>query len=156
MAYMIDDIQKTALACANEEIYFDALWHDLLERMLLYWHADIKMNLWEATNVMLNSAGYQYGRGWFVTKEYDFWYKYENDDCLNVPPISPHIVIGVAVGLNFRKERAFKMTIAVFETINYWCNFTDPLRITLTREDLLQTLINGRIHIDWNSYKFNL
>lgn len=109
------------------------------------------MNLWEATDVMLNSTGYQHGRGWFVRKDYNFWYKYENDTYLNFPFNIAHRTIG----LNLRKERAFKMTIAVFETINYWCYYTDPLRITLTREDLLNKLINGSIYIDWNSYKFN-
>ena len=144
-------LQKTAIACANKTIYFDALWHELLESMLKYWRAEIKMDLWDATKVMLNSAGYHYGRGWIITANYDLWYKYENDGFPS----------GILQVINpcfhpFVKERAFKMTIAVFETINYWCYYTDPLRITLTKEELLNTLKYGRIHIAWNSYKFNL
>lgn len=33
---MHEEIQKTAVMSANKEIYFDELWHDLLERMLQY------------------------------------------------------------------------------------------------------------------------
>lgn len=84
-----EEIQKTAAMSANKGIYFDDLWHDLLERLLEYWHADIKMNLWQATDVMLNSAGYQHGRGWFVTKDYVFGYKYEYDDMNILPGILP-------------------------------------------------------------------
>lgn len=47
MAYMIDVIQKTAIACANKEIYIDGLWHDLLELMLHNWHANIRIELWD-------------------------------------------------------------------------------------------------------------
>lgn len=150
---MLEDIQKTAIACAKQEINFDALWHELLERMLKYWRADIKMDLWDATQVMLNSAGYYYGRGWIVTANYDLWYKYENDG-LNILPGILQVINPCA--LPFTKERAFKMTIAVFETINYWCYHTDPLRITLTKEGLRDILMHAKIHIDWDSYKISL
>lgn len=150
---MHEDIKKTAIACASKGSHFDALWHELLERMLNHWQADIQMDLWDATKVMLHCAGYYNDSDWRVTNNYDLWYQYENDASNIKSNYRVFPVINSCLPL-FCQERAFKITIAVFETINYWCYYTNPVRITLTEENLIQTLKYGNIHIKWDSYKY--
>lgn len=53
------------------------------------------------------------------------------------------------------KKRIFIMTIAVFETINYWY-WHDPPTIIFNREYLIDVLENGITHIDWTSYQERL
>lgn len=45
------------------------------------------------------------------------------------------------------------MTIAIFETINYWCWHDAPVQISFDSEGLKEVLRYGSINIDWNSYK---
>ena len=138
-----DEIQKTASMSANKGSHFDAIWHGLLERLLRHWKADVQMDLWEATDVMLSSAGYFYESDWHdihPSTNYDLWYKCEEDS--------------LSLGLMWNRNIvAYKMTIIVFETINYWCWHESPRNITFSRENLKRILRNGNIYIDWNSYQ---
>ena len=141
-----EEIQKAALMSANKGSHFDAIWHGLLERLLQHWEADVQMDLWEATNLMLRSAGYFYESDWHdihPSMNYELWYKYEEDS------------LSLLTGLIWnRKDVVYKMTIAVFETINYWCWHESLLNITFNREELKRTLRYGSICIDWNSYQY--
>jgi hypothetical protein len=71
-----EEIQKAALMSANKGSYFDAIWYGLLERLLQHWEADVQMDLWEATNLMLRSAGYFYESDWHdihPSMNYELW-----------------------------------------------------------------------------------
>lgn len=143
-----DAIQTTALECASKGSHFDALWHELLKVVLSNWEVDIKMDLWEATYLMLRCAGYYYDNDWrdtHPTNKYEFWYKYEDDESIEIPIIS----------CKKRNYIAFIMTIAVFETINYWCCHNSPLAIMLNSENLYNVMKSGIINIDWDSYSYD-
>lgn len=142
-----DAIQTTALECASKGSHFDALWYELLEVVLSNCKVDINMDLWEATYLMLRCAGYYYDNDWrdtHPTNNYEFWYKYENDESIEIPIIS----------CKNRNYIAFRMTIAMFETINYWCCHNRPLAIMLNSENLYNVMKNGRINFDWDSYRY--
>ena len=133
-----EQIRETAIMCANKGSHFDGLWQQQLESLLHYWKANIKMDLNGATNVMLKSAGYNYNTDWLVSnKDYFFWYKYKSDGLFKPPfPLDPV------------KSRTYRMTIAVFETINYWCEKNYPTPIDFTKESLLDVLMHGHKHFD--------
>ena len=139
-----DMIQATASQCAAKGSHFDALWHELLDKILSHWGAKIEIDLWDATKILLESAGYYFDTDWRDThpcSNYDFWYKYKND-------------ISALQILN-RQYIVFRMTVAVFETINYWCWHNAPLQITFNKDNLCNVLKNGNIAIDWAAYKFD-
>lgn len=139
-------IQETAQGSANKGSHFDAIWHGLLERLLQHWEADVQMDLWDATNLMLSSAGYFWESDWHdihPSTNYDLWYKYEGESW----------DLFTRLTLN-RQYVAYKMTIAVFETINNWCRHESPLKIAFNREGLKRTLRYGNICIDWDSYQY--
>lgn len=48
------------------------------------------------------------------------------------------------------------MTIAVFETINYWCSYWYYAPISFNRDSLIDVLENGSISINWASYQLQL
>lgn len=132
-----DDIKQTAEACSRKGTHFDALWHEQLERLLKYWNANIRMDLWDATKVILNSAGYHYDIDWNVTNgDYVFWYKYKYSfGSFFINPI---------------RDRAYKMTIAVFETINHWCQQKSPIKVDFNKDELLNVLMHYEIHLEFD------
>lgn len=97
-------------------------WHDFLFAILKNWNADIQMDLHEAVVIMLSATGL--------------------DESINYKGFSfytPLIRMGIKLKINFWfklpselhrlpqeeqcKRRIFMTTIAVFETINYWCSY---------------------------------
>ncbi len=47
------------------------------------------------------------------------------------------------------------MTIAVFETINYWFWYDHNISIVFNKETLSHALECGKIYIDWDSYVYD-
>lgn len=50
-------------------------------------------------------------------------------------------------------KRLYYITIAIFETINYWCWNDAPVQITFESDGLKRVLRYRNINIDWNSYE---
>lgn len=122
---------------------FPTIWHDFLDVLLHQWNADIKMDLKNATNTMIVSAGYCYGDGISIvpTNNNDFWFKW-----------SPTFRI-FSLPSTIEKSISFKVTIAVFETINDWCASEYPNPILFNDENLREKLKYHQVNIDWDSYK---
>ena len=139
-----DLVQKTALQSASKGSHFDALWHESIAQLLSKWNAEIKMDLWDATEIMLRSAGYYYAIDWVdthPTTNYDLWYKCEEDLSEAFEVSMPFLPVPTK-SIASSSFIAFRMTIAVFETINHWCNQESPSPIVFDKEHLCNTLKN--------------
>lgn len=115
-------------------------WLDFLTRLLQHWNATIDMDLRNATDVMIESVGYQCADGMNVLplSYNDFWYRWWSD-----VSSFPFLVSTIS----------FKITIAVFETINDLCASEYPNAIIFNKANLQDKLRNHAVSIDWNSYK---
>lgn len=126
-------------------------WHDFLLSILTNWDADIQMDLHEAVVIMLSAAGLNESANY---KEFSFY------TSLMRMGIKPKINFWFKLPTELQrlpqeeqyKKRIFMMTIAVFETINYWCSYY-WYHIVFNRESLIDVLENGSICIDWTSYQ---
>lgn len=108
---------------------------------MYHWKAEIKMNLYEAVDHIADVCGYTtVGRDHFFSDNYGFWFilsdQYKN--------------LGVD---DSRAKGHYYMTIAIFETINYWCWHDAPNAIIFDFQGLQQALKYGNIQIDWDSYE---
>lgn len=130
-------------------------WHDFLLSILKKWDADIQMNLNDAVIIMLSAAGldksinykgfsyYTLLMKFGIKLKIDFWFKLPTELQM-LPQEVQH------------KKRIFMMTIAVFETINYWCSYWYYAPISFNRDSLIAVLENGSISINWESYQLQL
>ena len=135
------ELQMCALRCVMGHAPIHDEWNDILSSILQNWDADVKMSPYEAVDYMMTICGYGYlGEETIELDESDFWFL-QPEQCL-------------ALGLEESKsKRLYYITIAIFETINYWCWHDAPVQITFDSEGLKGGLRYGRINIDWNSYK---
>lgn len=129
-------------------------WYDFLLTILKNWNADIQMDLHDTVVIMLSAAGldesinykgfsyYTLLMKFGIKLKIDFWFKLPSE-----LQRLPHEVQ--------YKKRIFMMTIAVFETINYWCWYNSPI-VTFNRKSLIDVLENGSISINWTSYQLQL
>lgn len=145
-----EKLKHVAQQCA-EGADIHIAWHDFLYSILKEWNANIQMDLHDAVVIMLWATGLNR----FTFRDYlrylvllgvmqnkngiNFWFK--------IPTEMQELPSEMR-----RKKRIFMMTIAVFETINYWCWY-DSSFISFNRESLIDVLENGFIHIDWTSYQ---
>lgn len=138
------ELQMTALNCAHACASVQDEWNDMLSTILHNWDAEIKMSQFEAVDYMMNVCGYGYfGKDTIGIDTSDFWFlqseqyknlKLEGSKC----------------------KRLYYVTIAVFETVNYWCWHDSPVPITFDSKGLKEVLAFGNIRIDWDSYeKYN-
>lgn len=146
-------LKHVAQQCA-EGADIQTVWHDFLYSILEEWNADIQMNLCDAVAIMLSATGLN-----------------ESIICRGFMDYVRHMLLGVKrneKGIAFwfklpaeiqmfpqkmqHKKRVFMMTVAVFETINYWC-WHDSVSISFNGESLIDVLENGSIHVDWASYQ---
>lgn len=134
------ELQKCALRCAKEHAPIHNEWNDMLSFILYNWDADVKKNLYEAVDYMMTICGYgSLGEEIIGHDEHDFWFlQSEQYKALDLD--------------ESKNKRLYYMTIAIFETINYWCWHNAPLQITFNFEGLKGALRHGSICIDWNSY----
>lgn len=135
------ELQKCALRCAKGYAPIHEEWNDMLSSILHNWDADVKMSPYEAVDYMMTICGYSYlGEETIELGESDFWFL-QSEQCKTL-------------GLEESKsKRLYHMTIAIFETINYWCWHDAPVQIAFDSEGLKEVLRYGNIHIDWNSYE---
>lgn len=135
------ELQKCALRCAKGLAPIHDEWNDMLSSILQNWDADVKMSPYEAVDYMMAVCGYGYlGEETIVYDEPNFWFLQSEQ--------------WKALGLEESKDkRLYYITIAIFETINYWCWHDAPVQITFDPEGLQGVLRYGSISIDWNSYK---
>ena len=135
------ELQKCALRCAKGLAPIHDEWNDMLSSILHNWEADVKMSPYEAVDYMMTVCGYGYlGEETIELNKSDFWFL-QSEQCKTL-------------GLDESKsKRLYYITIAIFETINYWCWHDAPVQITFDSEGLQGVLRYGRINIDWNSYK---
>lgn len=130
-------------------------WRDFLFAILKNWNADIQMDLHDAVAIMLSAAGldesikykgfsfYSFSMGLGFRPNIDFWFK--------LPAELQRLPQEVQY-----KKRIFMMTVAVFETINYWCSYWYYAPISFNRDSLIAVLENGSISINWESYQLRL
>ena len=140
-----------ALQCADGTDIQTA-WHNFLLSILTNWDADIQMDLHDAVVIMLSAAGlnesvnykgfsfYTLPMRLGIKLKINFWFKLPTE--LQWLPQEEQY-----------KKRIFMMTIAVFETINYWCSYY-WYHIVFNRESFIGVLENGSISIDWTSYQW--
>ena len=140
-----------ALQCADGADIQTA-WYDFLLSILKNWNADIQMDLHEAVVIMLSAAGLDEsindnGFSFYaslmrmgIKLKINFWFKLPTE--LQLLPQEEQY-----------KKRIFMMTIAVFETINYWCWYY-WYHIVFNSKSLIDVLENGSISIDWTSYQW--
>ena len=135
------ELQKCAFSCAKGLAPIHDGWNDMLSSILHNWDADVKMSPYEAVDYMMTVCGFSYlGEETIELDESDFWFL-QSEQCK-------------ALGLEESKsKRLYYITIAIFETINYWCWHDAPVQITFDSEGLIEVLRLGNIHIDWNSYE---
>ena len=135
------ELQKCALRCAKGIAPIHDEWNDMLSSILHNWDADVKMNTYEAVDYMMTVCGYGYlGEEILGHDEPDFWFlQSEQYRTLDLE--------------ESKSKRLFYITIAIFETINYWCWHDAPVQITFDSEGLQGVLRYGSINIDWNSYE---
>lgn len=128
-------IEQTAIQCTKmPKKGIDLKWYRLLDSVLTHWEANVRMDLWDAVKIMKQSA---------EGKNYVFWYS-------KMHPVSRW---RAAFFPSYRAYVMYKRTIAIFETINYWCHYEDPISINFNQESLLDVLEKGRIAIEWNDYQ---
>lgn len=149
-----ESLRDMALQCADEADIHIA-WHNFLFAILKNWNADIQMNLHDAVAIMLSAAGldesikykgfsfYTFSMGLGIRPKIDFWFK--------LPAELQRLPQEVQY-----KKMIFMMTIAVFETINYWCSYWYYAPISFNRDSLIDVLENGSISINWESYQLQL
>lgn len=125
---------------------FITIWQDFLDVLLHRWNADIKMNLHDATVTMIECAGYCYGDGISIvpTNGNDFWFEFET-------------ILGIfGIPSPIEKRISYKVTIAVFETINDWCASEYPNTILFNDKNLREKLKYHQVYIDWDSYELSI
>ena len=135
------ELQKCALRCAKGLAPIHDEWNDMLSFILYNWDVDVKMSPYEAVDYMMTICGYgSLGEEIIGHDEHDFWFlQSEQYKALDLD--------------ESKNKRLYYMTIAIFETINYWCWHDAPVQITFDSEGLKEVLRYGNIHIDWNSYE---
>ena len=135
------ELQKCALRCAKGLAPIHDEWNDMLSSILHNWDVDVKVSPYKAVDYMMTVCGYGYlGEEIIGHDEPIFWFL-QSEQCK-------------ALTLDESKsKRLYYMTIAIFETINYWCWHDAPVQITFDSEGLKEVLRYGSINIDWNSYE---
>ena len=135
------ELQICALRCVMVHALIHDEWNDMLSSILQNWDADVKLCPYEAVDYMMTICGYGYlGEKNVVLYESDFWLL-QSEQCKT---------LGLEESKN---KRLYYITIAIFETINYWCWHDAPVQITFNSEGLKEVMRYGNIHIDWNSYE---
>lgn len=140
-------MQNCAHRCAKGLAPIHDKWNCMLSSILHNWDADVKMSPYEAANHMMTVCGYGYwGEETIVQDKSEFWFlKSEQCKALDLE--------------DSKSKRIYCMTIAIFETINYWCWHNAPVQITFDSEGLQGVLRYGSINIiniDRNSHEISM
>lgn len=111
----------------------DEPWLRLLEYILRSWNVMVQCDLSEAVEIMRHSVEVELP---------EFWYCAE----LQREPNRNGTIS------SFSNIEIYRITIALFETINYWCSYDANAGVVLSQETLRDVLKNGKIAIDWEKY----
>lgn len=138
------ELQRTAIHCAHGHGLVQDEWNEMLSSILHNWDADIKMSQFEAVDYMMNVCGYGYfGEDTIGIDTSDFWFL-QSEQYKNLKLEGS------------KGKRLYYVTIALFETINYWCWHGAQVSNTFDSKRLMKVLAFGNIGIDWYSYeKYN-
>lgn len=131
---LLRNAQYCALVHGGGECFW-ANWLDMLSNILHHWSVAVKMDKNHAIGYMIEVSGVWHE----PSNNCDFWFLNSLDYqelCANGP----------------QWNRVYYVTIAVFETLNYWCWHSAPLSITLNADILAKILKKGKIHIDFSAY----
>ena len=134
------ELQKWAFRCALGLVPIQDAWSYMLSSILNNWKVYIRMSLDEAVYYMMNVCGYSiFGEEIIASENSEFWFLYsEKYKTLHTD--------------ESKGIRLYYLTIAIFESINYWCWHDAPVQITFDFEGLKDVLRYGDIQIDWDSY----
>ncbi len=139
------ELLKVARSIAvNGSHSIPSVWKRFLTTLLHQWDANVAIDLDYATTIMIESAGYCYGDGIssIPSLSHNFWYSW-----------SPTLDLPLIVVVPFYNYISFKVTIAMFETINDWCAAEAPNAIVFNESNLRRTLKNNQVNINWDIYK---
>lgn len=139
------ELLKVARSIAvNGSHSIPSVWKCFLTKLLHQWDANVAIDLDYATTIMIESAGYCYGDGIspIPSLSHDFWFSW-----------SPTLDLPLIVVVPFYNYISFKVTIAMFETINDWCATEAPNAIVVDESSLRRALRNNRVNINWDIYK---
>ena len=122
-----------------------SVWKSFLTQLLHQWDANVAIDLGYATAIMIESAGYCYGDGIspIPSLSHDFWYSWSPTLDLPLNMVMPFF-------LNFI---SFKVTIAIFETINDWFLSKHSNSIIFNEINLKEMLKYHKVNINWQQYK---
>ncbi len=133
------ELSKVARHCAAicyNSNYLREKWSDMLSHILSNWDVSVEMDLHEAIKYMMDVSGVCDS---IPSPNCNFWFLNSLDYqelCANGP----------------QWNRVYYVTIAMFETLNYWCWHSAPLSITLNADTLTTVLKEGEIYIDFSAY----
>lgn len=134
------ELQKTAIRCTNNSDVIHDEWNNMLSSILNNWDADVKMSLFDAVDYMMSVCGYDYfGKELLFSDKSNFWFLQSEQ----------YRTLGLD---ELKNKRLYCVTIAIFESINYWCWHDSPVQVTFSFEELKNVLKHGNIVIDWSSY----
>lgn len=133
----IFDIAKS---CAEGED-IEMCWGDLLSRMLNHWKAEVQMDLNDAISICLYATG--------IKEEDSFVPCHFNS--IDSPHCIQNMKFWYCDKSPIRAMKIYRITVALFESINYWCWHDAPLPITFCLSELVNCL-NSPICLEWEKY----
>lgn len=134
-----EHFRDVACQCILKPEDLAAIWCDCLSFILDNWHANIQIDLNEAIDICLSATEIKVFPHLSLTERNEFWLKLP-EELYNLPKGIQQMGI------------IYMTTIAVFETINYWCWHDAPVSVTFDKNNLLSVLANGNMDIDWSNY----
>lgn len=135
------EIAQSAKLCSNGSVLIAEEWEKLLSLILNNWEAAIYMDLQQAISYLMEVCGYDFlGNEIFSHDKSQFWFL-QSEQFENLKKDGSY------------RHSLYYITIAVFETINYWCWHDYPTPVLFDFTQLKEVLINGFIQINWDSYQ---
>ena len=134
-----EHLRYIACQCVLKPEELSTIWYDYLSFILANWHANIQIELHEAINICLSATEIDVFPHLSLIERHEFWFKLP-EELYNLPK-----------GIQ-QMGMIYMNTIAVFETINYWCWHDAPLSVSFNKDNLLSVLESGDIDIDWTNY----
>lgn len=134
------EIAQSAKLCANGSVFIAEEWEKLLSLILNNWDVAINMDLQQAISYLMEVCGYDLeGNKIFSLDKSKFWF------------LQSEQFQDLKKDCSYRHS-LYYITVAVFETINYWCWHDYPTPVLFDFKHLKEVLTNGIIHINWDSY----
>lgn len=134
-------IHETAMMCRNGADIFQC-WRSLLSRILNNWEADVEIDLDEAVAICMSvSKVHEVSKKW---ADVNFWYQ-------DHTPTRSRWIFWHRKKFDYREMKIYRITVALFVSINYWCWHDSPVSIRFDEKGLINCL-QYPIHIEWEEY----